>query len=180
MFSPEKGWACASAVLVGKRTALTSAHNFNEAVATSSKIFSPRTGHSIEIKKADIDKENDIAILTLKGNASELFARIDEETEPLEGLQVFKLRMTSFDPRFGKLELVKGVLKSPSCKIFQRTQTGLIQKPCSLFKMASKPGDSGAGIFTLSGKLLTINNTGHPMKNECSGTRIDVIRRLSI
>jgi|GEM_PF-4828548 len=103
-------------------------------------------------------------------------ANIGREIEPEENLQVFKARMTSFNPSNGHLELVRGVLISELDTIQMNSHRN---RQGSLFHMHSKPGDSGAGIFTLDGKLLALNHSGHPIKKEASGTDISVFRGLS-
>ncbi len=177
-FSPDKGWGRASAVLVRNNIALTSAHNFNEAIATSSKLVSPRTGETLEIKSAELDTEKDIATLILKGKTKENPVLIEKSVPVEKGLPVFKARMTSFDPKIGRLELIRGILKNPVTEVIRRNESTFEKSLCSLFHMHSKFGDSGAGIFTVDGKLLTLNNTGNPAKKEASGTVISEFRKL--
>jgi len=82
MRSPENGWRSASGVMVNKNTVLTCAHNFNECDPELSKVVSPRTGQVLEIKTAEIDTENDLAIVTLKGKTREKTANIGRKIEP--------------------------------------------------------------------------------------------------
>jgi hypothetical protein len=165
-----------SAVLLSPKIAVTSAHNFMQCRPQFSDLISPRTGDTIKVKSASLDKINDIAILTLSKKSKEPTAKVDFETEVKTATPVIKGRLTTFDPRIGVLETVKGMIVAAD-EISVNPSINSEQAMCTLFHLRSKPGDSGAGIFSQEGGLLTINNTGNGQYG-VSGTNIGVFRKI--
>jgi hypothetical protein len=166
-----------SAVLINKNTVITSAHNFNECKPRKSRIISPRTGKAISIKSASIIKEHDLAIVTLSSSTQEPTATIDFNTEVKPMLPVIKGRISSFNPKHGKLETIKGRLIMPETSGIHGSGVANSEPLRSLFHLRSKSGDSGAGIFSERGELLTLNHTGNK-KFAVSGTSISEFRRI--
>ncbi len=159
-------------VLVAPRVVLTAAHNFNEAKARNCRVFVPEDRlYGFKIAGIKFDKQNDMAAVILEQPSKISPCPIDMDSTELKGSATFVLKTVfqrdalpkkPIDLRSSYLHTVlhKGRLIADDTTVGMREGQGT--RDVSLFHLASKTGDSGAGIVSnMSGKLLTLNCTGN-------------------
>lgn len=167
IYTEDQGYG--TGVLVGPKTVLTAAHNFEKARPTKSIVISPNSVGRFRIVGAKLNRNLDIALVTLEKPVHAPYAEIDYNCN-IHERGVFVLK-AAFDLRAAPNKISE--LKSSH--LIQKIRKGLIVAPSTeierldgppqrvtLFHLNSAVGDSGAGIFDMnSGKLLTLNCTGN-------------------
>jgi hypothetical protein len=173
-----------AAVLTGPKTVLTVAHNFDHCSPKKSVIHRPHTGEKSRVEKAKLYPEFDLAVLTTSKAFIGPFAEIDDVTAPRPGLPIMLPRF--FHPRHKDVlkvgsefnflkKMKKGLLLDPETTVEYRGEGRKME--ASLMHLRSVSGDSGAGIFSGTGALMTILRTGNGFG--ASGPSIPKFRQLA-
>jgi len=181
-----------SGVLIAPNIALTSAHNFDGCLPTDAMVLSPSTKRKSAILEAELLYDLDLAFLTLKNPIQASHAQIDGKADISRVFGLIAPRFFNpknlnyralaslvcpFEDTIRRGFLIEADMKPPQ---LERTMLSIknadqLDERGSQMFLGAIAGDSGAGVFSKAGQLITIINHGNTVA--CTGPSLGKFRR---